>query len=193
MDVPVYKLTIDEEDLGIEAVALVDQPAIMVGWAAFKDIKPLKFEQVGDKQIVTGALMIPDLPILRRDEVRGEHYVVFDSDTIKKAAYKFFKNNYHNSVNLMHDSTEMVEDAVMIESYFIDKEYGKSTPKGFDELPDGTWWGTYKINNKKLWDEFIKTGQFSGFSVEGIFKYEQPKTKDEELIDAITNEIIGTN
>jgi hypothetical protein len=27
----------------------------------------------------------------------------------------------------------------------------------------------YKVDNKKVWDDYIKTGRVKGFSVEGIF------------------------
>lgn len=194
MQIPVYKLVINEDDLGLEAVALVDNPAIQVKWQVFGDAKPLKFQQVGDRQIVTGPLMIPDLPIYRRDDQRGEHYVVFDKQTIEMAAHKYFKAGLNNSVNLMHNSEEVVNGAVMIESFFIDKSRGISTPTGYDELPDGTWFGSYKINDSNLWENFIKNGEFKGFSVEGFFKYSDGVMGDDELIDEITNAIVnGTN
>lgn len=194
MDIPIYKLVINEDELGLEAVALVDNPAIQVQWQMFDGKKPLKFQQVGDRQIVTGPLMIPNLPIYRRDEQRGEHYVVFDRETIEQAAIKYFKSGLHNSVNLMHNEEEVVDGAVMIESFFIDKQRGIATPEGYDELPDGTWFGSYKINDKNLWDNFIKTGEFKGFSVEGMFKYSDGKMTDDELINEIEQAILnGTN
>ena len=35
--------------------------------------------------------------------------------------------------------------------------------------PKGTWFGLMKINNETVWNEWIKTGMVSGFSVEGYF------------------------
>ncbi len=38
MELPVYKLVIDESDeLGVEYIALVDKPAIEKNWFAFKE------------------------------------------------------------------------------------------------------------------------------------------------------------
>lgn len=193
MELPIYRLVVNEEELGLEAVALVDNPAIQVNWQMFSNNKPLIFQQVGDKQIVSGPLMIPDLPIYRRDNERGEHYVIFTRDTIEMCAFQYFKNQLHNSVNIMHDSSEVVNGATMIETFFIDAERGISTPKGYDELPNGTWWGTYKITDKNLWENFIKKGEFKGFSVEGMFKYQYEKEEDKKLIEIITNEIINGN
>ena len=193
MNLPIYKLVVDEEELGLEAVALVDNPAIQVNWQAFNNSKPLKFQQVGDRQIVSGPLMIPDLPIYRRDNEKGEHYVVFDRDTIEQCALKYFKSGLHNSVNIMHEADEVVNGATMIETFFIDKSRGIETPKGYDELPDGTWWGTYKITDTNLWNNFIKTGEFKGFSVEGLFKYEYEKQEDAKLIEEISKALINGN
>ena len=39
--------------------------------------------QSEEKRIISGAAMLADLPIYRRDEVRGEYYVVFDKQNIK--------------------------------------------------------------------------------------------------------------
>ncbi len=73
MKLPVYKLDINEwdEETGIEFVSLVESPAIQKDFIAFSET-PIKFAiQDEDKRIVTGAAMIADLPIYRRDDVRG--------------------------------------------------------------------------------------------------------------------------
>ena len=60
----------------------------------------------------------------------------------------------------------------MIESMIIDKDRGMVAPAGFGDLPDGSWFGSFKVDNDEIWDKFIKTGTFTGFSVEGLFKQE---------------------
>ena len=137
--------------------------------------------------------MIPDLPIYRRDNTYGEHYVLFTRDVIEKCALKYFQGNLHNSVNIMHDSNEVVNGAIMLETFFIDTERGIQTPKGYDELPNGTWWGTYKITDTNLWDNFIKKGEFKGFSVEGMFQYVYQQQEDKQLIEEISNQLINGN
>jgi hypothetical protein len=32
-------------------------------------------------------------------------------------------------------------------------------------LPEGTWYAIYKIDNKNVWDEYIKTGKVRGFQL----------------------------
>ena len=164
---PIYKMTINplDEDSGVDYVALVDEPAIMVDWFAFK--KDLKFKADPDRRIITGALMIADLPIYRKDAKMGEFMVVFDAPTIEQIVQKFFKRNKSNNVNEMHDTP--VDGVYMYESFITDKSRGILAPKGFSNVPDGSWFGSYKVENNDIWEDFIKTGDFKGFSVDGMF------------------------
>ena len=80
---PVIYLTIDEDhETGLDAISLVDHPAIERNWMAFN--KQHKFALNEEKRIVSGAAMVADYPIYRRDEDGREYYVVFDSDAIRK-------------------------------------------------------------------------------------------------------------
>lgn len=121
-----------------------------------------------EQRIVTGPLMIADLPIYRRDE-NGEYYVVFSSDEIKKIVQRFFKKGYQKKVNIEHD--EPTTGVYMYESYIINRELGINPPKGYEDVADGSWFGTFKIDNNTIWD-MVKDGTFKGFSVEGLFKYQ---------------------
>ena len=90
---PVFKLRINESDtnksLAVDYVGLVDKPAIMTNWLTFKEKQ--KFALDNERQLIMGALMIADMPIYRKDDVRGEHYVVFDKEEIFKITQKFFR------------------------------------------------------------------------------------------------------
>jgi hypothetical protein len=39
-------------------------------------------------------------------------------------------------------------------------------------LAPGTWAGTMKVNNEQLWQDFVKTGKLTGFSIEGLFSHQ---------------------
>ena len=39
---------------------------------------------------------------------------------------------------------------------------------GYD-LPKGTWFGLFKIDNDDFWNDYIKQGKVKGVSVEGYF------------------------
>jgi len=176
MEVPVYKLTINEDDInsGVDFVALVDSPAILRNFLAFS--KHEKFIANEEKRVVTGPLMIPEIPIYRRDE-GGEFYVVFGRETIYQIAQKFMKELRNDKVNQMHQPDQKVQGVYMFESFIIDSKRGINTPKGFEHLPDGTWFGSYKIDNEEVWQQ-VKSGTFNGFSVEGFFDMNMERVTD---------------
>lgn len=180
MDLPIYKLMIDDsEDSGVTAIALVDKPAIELNWHTFKEQYRFKADQ--ERRIISGALMVADLPIYRNDSQYGEHYVMFTKDVIEKIVYKFAKQANHTSVNKMHQESLTADGVYLFESFIIDKERGILTPKGYEELPDGSWFGSMKVENDEIWNDFIKNGVYKGFSVEGYFK-PQPLSEDEALM-----------
>jgi hypothetical protein len=189
---PIYKLTIDEDiedGTGVEYVALVDNPAIERNWLAFNNVNPMRFAiENEEKRIVSGPLMVADLPIYRRDEKYGEYYAVFDSNTIMQIVQKFFKNKYNTNVNIMHSSSDKVDGVFMFESFIINRDRGVNAPKGFEGLSNGSWFGSYKVENDEVWAE-IKAGTFKGFSVEGPFVQElfteKPLSKIDEIINII--------
>ena len=165
MDIPVYKITIDMEDElnGLTAVSLVDFPAVERNFLLFDEQKML-FSTDDEKQIISGIALLADTPIYRRNE-RGEFYVVFEADTIRQLVEKYSKDGMFNSVNLMHKSDTFVNSVYMIESIIIDKERG-ICPTEFNDVPDGSWYVSYYVEDKQLWNEIKKGDWFRGFSVE---------------------------
>ena len=127
------------------------------------------FKADKEKRIISGAAMIANLPIYRRRKDGSEYYVMFKPETIKSIVEKFFRNQYSNNFNMMHKKNLLAEGVYLIESMIIDKERGIRTPMGFDELSEGSWFISCKVDNDKVWEEYIKTGVFNGFSVEGEF------------------------
>lgn len=181
---PVYKLEINpniDNEMEVDYVALVDRPAIEKSFLAFKEnTKNMSFAiQDEDERIITGALMLADKPIYRNDE-NGEYYVVFTKDTIKQIAQKFFAKGYQSNVNLMHDSGMRMEGITMFESWITDAKRGISAMKGFEDVPDGSWFGSFKVDNPEVW-QMIKDGVFTGFSVEGLFQYKPAEFKDQKM------------
>jgi hypothetical protein len=123
-----------------------------------------------EKQIIAGPLMIPDKMIYRSDDNMGEYYVYFTSDTIEKIAHKYMLQKRQDSANLEHSEYAEIEDVALVESWIIeDTDNDKSYALTGNKYPKGTWFGMMKINNKEVWYEWIKSGQVSGFSVEGYF------------------------
>ena len=165
-----YELLIDENDLllsGVHALSIVENPAIQSDFIALGDQKPILLAEVNkDKQILMGAALIPDKPIYRKDGDE-EYYVYFSKETIAKTAEAFFRNNNQNNATLEH--AEVLENMTVFESWIVeDPEFDKSKKYGL-EVPSGTWMVSMKVDDKDVWDNYVKDNKVFGFSIEGKF------------------------
>ena len=185
-DLPIYELKISEEikdDAEVSFIAFVDSPAIKRDFLAFKE--SVKFEVVSeDQRIVTGPLMIPDQLIYRNSDKFGEHYVKFSAETIQAISIKFAKKGFHKNVNIMHEEDLQVDDVTMYGSFISNTAMSIKPMSAFADLPDGTWFGSFYVENQAVWD-MIKSQKIRGFSVEGMFDYEKPASKEEEALKQI--------
>lgn len=188
---PLIELVIDENaqsDSEVSAIAFVDKPAIEKNFLAFKDVK-LDFAVDSERQIVSGPAMVPEIPIYRRDG-NGEYNVFFSKDTVEKIALKFFKKDYQKNLNLFHDPSLSLDGVTIFESFISDKSRGVAPMKGFEDLPDGSWFISAKVENPQVWQQ-IKSGAVKGFSVEGIFSYmKKPKSLEDSIYEAISATLI---
>lgn len=165
---PLIELQIDEANESfVSAISLVSAPAIESDWLVFNSQEKEKFAINDDKQVITGAAMIPDKPIFRTSP-GGNYYAVFSKDTIQKIQQVFFKKGLIQSLNVEHDSESPASDSYIFSSYITDKALGVSAPTALGDLSDGSWIISVKIDNPALWKK-VKNGDVSGYSVEGVF------------------------
>lgn len=191
MKLPIYQLEISEDlndEIEVDFVALVDKPAIQRDFLKFNEERLNFVIQSEDRRIVSGALMFADTPIYRKDK-NGEYYVSFSKQTIEKIAQKFFKKGYQSNVNLMHDEMMAVDGVTMYESFIVDSSRGILPMKGFEDAPEGSWFGSFKVENDDVWSK-IKSGEFKGFSVEGVFNYKKEK-QPMSIEETLWSEIIS--
>jgi len=184
MNLPIYRLDINEfdEETGIDFVALVESPAVERDFQAFNTTQRFAIQDE-EKRIVSGVAMIADMPIYRRDAVRGEYYVVFDKESIFKIAKKWARSNKYDSVNEHHE-TPIQEGVSLFESYLVDRERGVMPPKGYEDVADGSWFVSYLIDNEDVWQR-VKSGEFKGFSVEGVFDFVSELSEDLKVIEEL--------
>lgn len=185
MDLPVYELMISDDlqdDAEVNFVSLVDRPAIQKNWNAFAN--KVKFNADEEKRVISGAIMLADTPIFRSDVTHGEYYVIFSKETIFKIVQRYFKKGYQANVNIQHNQDKQLEDVYLFESFISDKERGVAPMKGFEDAPDGSWFGSMKVDNDFAWNE-VKEGNIKGFSVEGVFEYSKAKTQEEKIFEEI--------
>ncbi len=120
-----------------------------------------------EEMIVTGPSMVPNQLILRKDEMGNPFHVYFSKDTIKKIAKKFFEYNKQNNTDVNHDDN-ITTGNTLLESWIVDDpNMDKSKAMGFN-VPAGTWFTTYKINDEETWQK-IKSGELNGYSIAGNF------------------------
>ena len=164
----IIELFIDENDevSGIEAVSIVENPAIEEDFVALKN-QEFKFAEVNkEKRILMGAALIPNKPIYRVSE-DNEYYIYFSRETVRKASELFFIKGNHNKSTLEHQVP--LEGLVAVESWIVeDLEKDKSRAYGM-EVPLGTWMLSMKVLNEDVWNDYVKTGKVKGFSIEGYF------------------------
>ena len=171
----------DEDAIGVEAISIVENPAIESDFVALKNEEVKLAEIDKEKRILLGALLIPKKPIYRRNG-EDEYYIYFSKETINKASQLFLQNNNQSNSTLEHDSK--LEGLTLVESWIVeDKEKDKTALYGLD-VPVGTWVGSVKVNNEDVWNDYVKTGKVRGFSIEGYFadKMERPKEEIEETL-----------
>ena len=173
----IVELFIDEEDaIGIEAISVVESPAIEEDFIALKNQEFKLAEVDKEKRILMGAALIPNKPIYRRNE-DNEYYIYFSRDTVRKASELFFINGNQNNSTLEHQVP--LTGLSVVESWIVESEKDKT--RHYDmEVPIGTWMVSMKVLNDEIWNDYVKTGKVKGFSIEGYFadKAERPKDKD---------------
>jgi hypothetical protein len=164
----------DDELTGIEAISVVENPAIEEDFIALKS-EEIKLAEVDkEKRILMGALLVPNKPIYRR-KGEEEYYIYFSKQTVEKASQLYLMNGNQSKATLEHQHT--INGLTLVESWLVeDKVHDKSVKYGLN-LPIGTWMGAVKVNNEEIWNNFVKTGKVKGFSIEGYFadKMERPK------------------
>ena len=172
---------------GIDAISIVENPAIEENWIALNEQpKEYHFAEVDkEKKIIMGAMLVPDKPIYRRDEENGEYYIYFSQDTIRKCMEMFFQNG--NQSNATFEHQESIKGLTVVESWIVeDTEKDKSNLYNLN-VPVGTWMGTIKVENDVIWKDYIKTGKVKGFSIEGYFadKAKLPLSKIDDTDEQI--------
>ena len=183
MDLPIIELTLEDLEQGVDATALVENPAIQRNWMAFKEHKSFDFKtHDNDKRILAGALMVADFPMYRNMNGK-EFFVKFSSETIEQLADRMVLNNKLTAFNFEHDAKKELADMHIQQFFIINTELGVNTPIGFEELPNGSLFAFVKVNNEQVWNDYVKTGIVKGFSIEGNFA-----TKEEFSEQTFLNE-----
>lgn len=189
MELPIKKAIIDVEDseMGLKTVSLVSDPAIQINWIKFNKQSEIKLAiQNEDKRIIFTPVLIPNQLIYRN--IAGEEFnLMFDKETIEQVEQKWVKDNLSSAVDIEH-SSKLIDGVTFFESVLLNNERF-ATAKGFEGLPEGTWFLTGKVESDDVWTK-IKSGEVNGVSIDGLFKTAQVNKvtmSDEQVIKIINN------
>ena len=176
----------DDEAIGVEAISVVENPAIESDFVALnkQEIKLAEIDK--EKRLLMGALLIPKKPIYRKSG-EDEYYIFFSEKTVEKASQMYLMNGNQSNSTLEHDSE--LQGLTLVESWIVeDKQKDKTALYNLD-VPVGTWMGSVKVNNDEVWNDYVKTGKVKGFSIEGYFadKMERPNEELKEELASYTD------
>jgi hypothetical protein len=183
----IVELILDEQQMasGIDAISIVEAPAIESNFVALKSHE-VKFAKVdAEKRILMGPILIPDKPIYRKQIIDGEldeFYIYFSKDTVRKASQMFLMKGNQANATVEHELS--VQGVCMVETWLKeDMEKDKSAIYGMTD-PVGTWMGCLKVTNDQVWND-VKDGKFKGFSIEGYFADKMKMSKQPSLLDEV--------
>jgi hypothetical protein len=185
----IIELIISNDEDGIEAISLVDRPAIESNFITLAKEYEMNLAEVDiEKKILMGPALIPNKMIFRKDG-ESKYQVYFSEKTVEQASQMYLQNGNQSNATLQHKNK--IVGMSLVESWIItDPEMDKSKSYGFN-LPKGTWMVSMKANNQEIWAK-AKSGEIKGFSIEGYFADKLslellPDIKDEELVSQILN------
>lgn len=179
-----------EEEGGIDAISIVRNPAIEENFVTLSKQARYELKTIDEeKRLLMGALLIPEKPILRfNEETQEEYQIFFSKQTVRRASELFLKKSKQSRSTLEHAIP--LEGLYLAESWIVE-DSAKDKSALYDmEVPVGTWMGSVKVENDEVWNNYVKTGEVLGFSIEGYFaeKVEMSANRTEEdLIDALVS------
>ncbi len=186
----IIELILDEETEfnGVDAISIVENPAIQSNFVALKDAdQVVKLAEVSkDKRILLGAILIPNKPILRKGDDE-DYYIYFSNDTVERASQMYLKQGNQHNASLEHEYN--LKGLTLVESWIV-KDLTHDKSRLYDntkDVPVGTWMGAIRVDSDEVWDGYVKEGVVKGFSIEGYFadKAERPKEKVNDFLNEI--------
>ena len=186
-----YKAKVLDDECGIQALSLVEHPAVLSKVERFAEADRIQYFKDDLKHNITGLIIPADRPIYRNNGTE-EYYIVFEKDTIVDFSTKMMKDGTMNFFNWEH-SDDTISGIECIELFIKDSERG-ITPAGFDDVEEGSLFGTFHISDDDVWDK-IMDGSY-GISMECIFsRFEEqiaPSTEinaEEQLEEKVIDNI----
>ncbi len=185
---------------GVFAISLVHSPATEEFFVAMsKQDKLVTLSKVDEeKRILMGLVLQPNQLIYRVDEDGNEFEMFFSEETIRDFSQNFFQSGFQLNSKLEHDTP--ISGVTFTESWLVaDPKKDKSAAFGL-EYPEGSWLVSMKVDNDDIWNNYIKTGELRGFSIDGMVELEEVNyktdiqmSKENKSILALLKDIVSKN
>ncbi len=195
-----YEGKYNKKSKGVFAISLVHDPATAEHFIAMaKQDKLVTLAKVDEeKRILMGLVLQPEQLIYRVDENGNEFEMFFSEETIRDFSQNFFQSGFQLNSKLEHDTP--IEGVTFTESWLVaDPKKDKSAAYGLS-YPVGSWLVSMKVDNDDIWNNYIKTGELRGFSIDGMVELEEVNyktdiqmSKENKSILALLKDIVSKN
>ena len=176
-----YEVVFDKlKNKGVYGISLVHDPAMEGVFVALsKEDNKIKLAEIDKEQrILIGLVLEPNKPIYRNQD--GEEFnIIFNEETIKDLSHNFFISNNQSNSTLEHEDKQQLKGVTFVESWIVeDSKIDKSANFGMS-YPKGSWIATMKVDNDEIWNNYVKTGEVKGFSVDAMVNLKEINLKSE--------------
>ena len=194
---PVYDLVFDSQAMeGVYAISLVSDPATSyIAVQLSEEDKVVNWKLSSEaKRILVSPVLVPEQLIYRKNINGSPAYVKVTTDVIEQLQQNFSRQGYQNNATFEHDK-KLTEGISFVESWIVyNSEVYKAKALGFD-VPAGTWMMSCQLS-QEMWDDYVKSGEVKGFSMEAYLMPQLTNNKfnnemDKDLIKSMILEAIN--
>lgn len=184
-NLPLYEAGLAEDICGIQSIALVANPATESQMLLFNTQKRM-YQFSEEKRLAVAPVMRANFPIYRIDEYGKPFYVQYSPEVLREISQRFIESGSINSVNIEH--TNNYVEGLKVQELFIKDTSKGISPKGFEEVEDGSLFIVYKVLNDDIWNR-MKSGEWFGISLEGLFSIEIPEPSKIDTINDLLKQL----
>ncbi len=167
---PLLYMSLSDLNDGMKSNSFVDDPATETKWFTYSSKQfnkdNFKFSSDDDMRIVTAPIMIADMPIYREHAELGGYYVAFNKKTIIDMRNLYAEEGRFNKINENHNGEAVIDGVYFVDSMIVGDKFSCSL---YPDMNDGSWIASYWVKDEKYWNDKVKNGTFTGFSLEGAF------------------------
>jgi hypothetical protein len=194
----VYQITRNDNSPNVFGISLVATPAMESNYVMLSKDRTdnltveekidlskqndVKFSKISEeKRLLMGLVLEPNKLIYRYDQqTQEEYYITVSAETILELQQDYIKKSNQNYSTLEHDGKEL-EGISFTEHWIVeDSKIDKSALHGLS-FKKGSWVTVAKIDNENLWNDYIKTGNVMGFSIDAMVHLEEINLNKDEM------------